>query len=453
MKSWLGRGLHMAGAAAVGAGAGYALTDDPLLIGASAAAIGVAHSVMFSPVPTKTPVVMLHSVAPDLPGRPAPFSLWCPPEMFEGYLKYLRWRGYTTITLKQLYDHIKHGTAIPAKPIVLTFDDGYLDNWVYAAPLLEKYGMCGTVFMPSDFVQPGETVRPTIKEVWAGRARATELPTYGYLNRAELRQLAQSGLLDIQSHGRTHTWLPTSERIVEFHHPGLKMRHLRPTWWNAHTERKPFWFEEISHEGLPWGAPIYENKLALSARAVQPDPRLGTLLTGLVAAAGGREFFTQPDWRAQLERQVADFRRDNPPHAQPEETAAFTERLRWELAGSREQLEAICGTPVQFMCWPNGGTCPEAFALLESTGYLGATLPSRAKQPQNHAGTRPDRLGRVSATSYFRGTRKVFPWVFSFATKIERNRGNRYMEFPIKAIWLYRQFVKPGGDAPPGAEE
>jgi hypothetical protein len=104
------------------------------------------------------------------------------------------------------------------------------------------------------------------------------------------------------------------------------------------------------------------------------------------------------------------------------------------------------------MCWPNGGTCDAAFALLAGTGYLAATLPSRAKQPINRRGTDPARIGRISATSFFRGTESVFPWVLSFALKVERNRGIGWAELPIKAIWLYRRVVPPSGGKPIGGE-
>ena len=266
-------------------------------------------------------------------------------------------------------------------------------------------------------------------------------------------RVAQQGVLDVQSHGRTHTWLPYSESVIEFHHPDLKLRHLRPTWWNAFPERKPYWFQRISVDDLPWGAPVYENRLALAAPAVQPDPGLSAHLIAFTAEHGGREFFLRPDWRQQLQRQVDVYRSEAPPSAKPESQEEFRARLRWELEGSRLALEAITGKPVRFMCWPNGGTCEQAFELLNECGYWAATLPSRAKQPNNNIGTRPDRIGRISATSFFRGTTTPLPWVVSFALKVERNRGNHYMELPIKAIWLYRKFVKPGGVTPPGAEE
>ncbi len=403
--------------------------------------------------PVKTPVFMLHSVVGFRADRPRTFSVWCAPHQFEGYLAYLKRKGYETVTLGQLHAHLSEGVPLPKKPVVLTFDDGYLDNWVYAAPLLERYGFTGTVFVPADFVEDGDTPRATLRDVWEGRISEDALDAFGYMNRAELRAAAESGVLDIQSHGRTHTWLPTSTKIKTFHHPGIKLRELRWMWWNRNVARKPRWFQEIDENDIPWGAPVYENHLALSRKAVEPDPGLEERLVAHVAEAGGTAFFERASWKEELLALAEEHRAEHPPEAEPESDAAFRARLIEELRGSREALEAITGREVRFMCWPNGGTCPEAFALLEECGYLAATLPSRMKQPQNYQGTNPAHIGRLSGSSYFRGSRKRWPWVLSFALKIERNRGNRLMEIPIKAIWLYRRFVRPSGGRPPGAEE
>jgi len=407
---------------------------------------------LFDTHPVRVPVVMLHSVVGFREDRPPSFPVWCPPPMFEGYLRYLARRGYHSVTLQALHDHLAAGASLPGKPIVLTFDDGYLDNWVYAAPLLRRYGFTATVFVPTDFVQPGETPRPTMDDVWSGRLAESDLEAFGYMNRGELRALAESGVLDVQSHGRSHTWLPVSEEILDFHHPGTPMRQLRWLWWNRHPERKPRWFTEIAPEGVPWGTPIYRNELALSGPAVEPDPGLERLLVAHVEAQGGRSFFERDSWRDELKALVASYRATHPPAAPPEDDASLRARLRGELAGSREALETITGRPARFLCWPNGGTCDTAFELLGETGYLAATLPSRARQPINRRGTDPSRIGRISATSFFRGTPRVFPWVLSFALKVERNRGIGWAEIPIKSIWLYRRIVPPSGGTPIGGE-
>lgn len=65
------------------------------------------------------------------------------PEVFERQLKYIRDNNYTTITSYDLADYMEAKKELPKKPILLTFDDGYKDNYVEAFPLLQKYKMKG----------------------------------------------------------------------------------------------------------------------------------------------------------------------------------------------------------------------------------------------------------------------------------------------------------------------
>lgn len=69
------------------------------------------------------------------------------PEKFEEQLAYLKREGYTTISLLEFAKAKKGKFTLPEKPLVITFDDGYADNYTTALPLLEKYGMKASVFM------------------------------------------------------------------------------------------------------------------------------------------------------------------------------------------------------------------------------------------------------------------------------------------------------------------
>lgn len=454
MQRGLRHGLGWSGLAALAAGGGT------LLAGASVPGVGLllagalmSQALLLDLAPTKVPVVMLHSVVGDRPDRPDLFQVWCPPAHFESFLKYLARRGYHTVGLDDVAAYLREGRPLPPKPIVLTFDDGYADNWVYAAPLMARHGFRGTIFVATDFIQPADERRPTIKDVWEGRCREEELEPYGYLNRGEIRELARSGVCDIQSHGKTHTWLPVSEKVIGFHSPNPPAKHLRWMWWNRYPERKPYWFHEVSPEDIPYGAPIYENDLALAQRSVTPDPGLEKHLTEHVSKSGGPGFFERPSWRDELHAEVARYRNTSPPVAVRESADAFRARLREELTVSRSLLEELTEKPVRYMCWPNGGWSREAFEMLGECGYVGETSASRGRQHANQPGSPWNSFGRVSATSYFRSTERVWPWTLSFALKVERNRGNRYMELPIKAIWLYRRLVPASGAMPLGAQE
>jgi peptidoglycan/xylan/chitin deacetylase (PgdA/CDA1 family) len=69
------------------------------------------------------------------------------PALFESHLAYLRQAGYETISLSQLSYALSQESDLPANPIVITFDDGYRDNYQHAFPLLRKYGYSATVFV------------------------------------------------------------------------------------------------------------------------------------------------------------------------------------------------------------------------------------------------------------------------------------------------------------------
>lgn len=90
----------------------------------------------------RLPVIMYHSILPD-PGSAGKYVL--PPSVLESDMRYLSARGYETITVSDLLAYVDHGVPLPDKPVMLTFDDGYLNNCVYLPPLMEKYGMCAIV--------------------------------------------------------------------------------------------------------------------------------------------------------------------------------------------------------------------------------------------------------------------------------------------------------------------
>src|SRR5690554_3420629 len=99
------------------------------------------------------------------------------------------------------------------KQIVLTFDDGYLDNWVYAYPLLKKYKLKATIFVNPEFVDTSEKVRPTIEDVWKGKKEGGALVSLGFLNWEEIKTLDGSGVMEIQSHSMSHDFYFYSDQI------------------------------------------------------------------------------------------------------------------------------------------------------------------------------------------------------------------------------------------------
>lgn len=74
------------------------------------------------------------------------------PANFEQQLRYLVENGYTTITLQALVYHLTRGYPLPERPVILTFDDGYRDNFFHAYRLLRDFDSTGTFFLVTGFI-------------------------------------------------------------------------------------------------------------------------------------------------------------------------------------------------------------------------------------------------------------------------------------------------------------
>ena len=141
----------------------------------------------------RVPSLMFHYVswlpATD-PNMDLRKDLTVSPADFEAMLIYLRDNGYQTITAKDLWWSLDQTAPLPAKPVMLTFDDGYADAYSVVLPLLKAYGMTGVFFVTVNLVD-----RP------------------GYISRAEVRALADAGM-DVESHAMDHvsmTWATTNQ--------------------------------------------------------------------------------------------------------------------------------------------------------------------------------------------------------------------------------------------------
>ena len=126
--------------------------------------------------------------------NPMVISLAIDPTDFEWQMKYLVDHGYHTISTDELYDFMEGKGALPDRPVLITFDDGYVDNYTNAYPILKKYNLKATIFIVTGFVSSRK----------------------GYLTWDQLREMEQHGIM-AQSHTVTHAPLPElpDERIRE----------------------------------------------------------------------------------------------------------------------------------------------------------------------------------------------------------------------------------------------
>jgi len=90
----------------------------------------------------KIPILMYHSISYEKGN-----TLRIPKESFRNQMKYLKDNNYTTLTLDELYAYMKMSKKLPEKSIVITFDDGYKDNYTNAFPILKEFKFKSTVFV------------------------------------------------------------------------------------------------------------------------------------------------------------------------------------------------------------------------------------------------------------------------------------------------------------------
>lgn len=146
----------------------------------------------------------------------------CSPENFEDQLRWLSERNYRSLTCAEFADHL-NGKGVPEKSILITFDDGYLNNWVYAHPLLKKYGFNAVVFLVTSWINDGavraQSTDPDVPET-PGHKECERLIAAGESDRvilrwSEIEQMQADGTFEFHSHTHTHTRWDKSDRATE----------------------------------------------------------------------------------------------------------------------------------------------------------------------------------------------------------------------------------------------
>jgi len=128
------------------------------------------------------PVIYYHGVDPAYPGN----QLYVSPAQLKEQLQLIKDLGYTSLTMSEVNDYIKNNKAIPEKSILITFDDGYTDNYTYAFPILKELDMKATIFVITSGTDNGNY----------------------YVSSDQIKEMSAYGI-DIESHTVSHDHLNT----------------------------------------------------------------------------------------------------------------------------------------------------------------------------------------------------------------------------------------------------
>lgn len=130
----------------------------------------------------KVPILTYHFIAnnPNSKDR-ARDSLSVPPDKFEAQMDYLSKNNYTPITLDTLYGIYNGQTQAPAKAVVLTFDDGYIDFYTNAFPILRRFNFHAVSFIPTGLIGGSY-----------------------YMSWDQIKEIQSSGLVTFEAHSVNH---------------------------------------------------------------------------------------------------------------------------------------------------------------------------------------------------------------------------------------------------------
>ncbi|MGD0724983.1 MAG: polysaccharide deacetylase family protein [Spirochaetia bacterium] len=94
------------------------------------------------------PILVYHSIRPYIPSDTSGVRRYvATPSTLEGELSWLKTNGFTSITFDDLARHLAQGEPLPAKPVIISFDDDWEGQYNYALPLLKKYGFTATFYI------------------------------------------------------------------------------------------------------------------------------------------------------------------------------------------------------------------------------------------------------------------------------------------------------------------
>ena len=153
------------------------------------------------------PILMYHHVCPH------PGLVTVSPENFAAHMAWLADQGYHSASCADLEAFLS-GHALPDKSVMITFDDGYLDNYVHAYPVLRQHGLHAVVFVVTDWIGDNSTIRPLTGEAGAP-------PTYNHrdctkqiqtghadavmMRWAEIQRTLADDTFEFHSHTASHT--------------------------------------------------------------------------------------------------------------------------------------------------------------------------------------------------------------------------------------------------------
>lgn len=324
------------------------------------------------------PVLMYHYIS-NYPG-----SISVSPYNFEKHCQGMAENGWRGISLQEAENFLLKGEKLPPKSVLISFDDGYLDNFIYAWPILKKYGHHGVIFVVTNRIVSNQKIRPTLFDVWNNSLSNEVLSTLvdmpikhtvigfkkrkdTFLSWEECRLMEKSGVISIGAHSAHHHAIFANNKWKELYAPSDQYR----TFYKIDAP-------------VVWGMPCFKESSALRCKAFIPSKKLIEIVTHHVPQQKKQayEYLQQSQNITNLKQKL---------HALSSNSLGSFEtweqqqkRIIIEFEQCKNTLEKELRHSVQSFCWPWGEHSALAQIIGKNFGFscfyntsMGANTPKK----------------------------------------------------------------------------
>ncbi|WP_029522740.1 polysaccharide deacetylase family protein [Persephonella sp. KM09-Lau-8] len=260
---------------------------------------------------------------------------------------------FNVITLEDVYEYLTTDKW-PDKPsVVISFDDGYLDNYVYAYPVLKQLGLKATIFPISSRIIKEDIKRPTLEDYWQGKVSKSQLhkpktmaeANYEFLSTGRSEDFlsitelnAMKDVFDIYGHAKVHAKVFYSEEIIDFYDGE------NGHWSNIYAYGYSTDFSQLDEPKI--GYPLFPDRNNLAVRRGYLKKEVKEFINSL-----GECFFNRKNWKEELKEELyTNFRS----FLDFETEEKRRERVKKELTEAKQELEEMIGEKVRFFSYPFG---------------------------------------------------------------------------------------------------
>ena len=314
-------------------------------------------------------VVMLHSIGNN---NSSWSQNWLSVSIdhFDNFCKFLKVNDYETLFLNEWYLLQNNPKNIHKKQIIITLDDGYLDNWIYAFPILKKYKLKGTIFINPEFVDNGLSKRYNQEDILNKKNDKENLETLGFLNWEEIKYMEKTEFIDIQSHSMSHNYYFKSDKIIDFYNGQEKYHWLS---WIINPDQKPYWLTRNLTKDIPFGYPVFEYGRALGLRKFIPSEDFVNLF---ISEYNEYKHLSNNIIQKKLNKLNEKYKKNTGNNGEFETEEEQKYRYKYELLESKNIIESKLNKKVDFLCWPGGGYNELSINISKEVGYKASTVAS-----------------------------------------------------------------------------